>query len=64
MIKKVLGYLLSSLGVIIFLSLYFLTVLFKDQDNIAIIIMGVGYVSITIFIIGIMLVRKKEETKK
>lgn len=59
--KKVLGFILSIIGVIIFLSLYFLTVLFKESENIGLIIMGVGYVGVTLFIIGVMLIRKKEE---
>ncbi len=61
MMKKVLGFILSIIGVIIFLSLYFLTVLFKESENIGLIIMGVGYVGVTLFIIGVMLIRKKEE---
>ena len=59
--KKILGFILSTMGVIIFLSLYFLTVLFKESENIGLIIMGVGYVGVTLFIIGVMLIRKKEK---
>lgn len=59
--KKILGFILSIIGVIIFLSLYFLTVLFKESENIGLIIMGVGYVGVTLFIIGVMLIRKKEK---
>lgn len=59
--KKFLGFILSIIGVIIFLSLYFLTVLFKESENIGLIIMGVGYVGVTLFIIGVMLIRKKEK---
>lgn len=59
--KKILGFILSTIGVIIFLSLYFLTVLFKESENIGLIIMGVGYVGVTLFIIGVMLIRKKEK---
>lgn len=56
--KKTLGFILSTLGVIIFLSLYFLTVVFKENENIGLIIMGAGYVGLVIFIIGILLVKK------
>lgn len=62
-IKKIIGYILSILGTLIFLSLYFLTVIFKNNDNIAIIIMGAGYISIVSFIIGIMLIKKQKNSK-
>ena len=58
--KKIRGFILASAGVVIFLSLYFLTVIFKENDNIGLIIMGVGYVGVTIFIIGVMLIRKNK----
>lgn len=57
--KKILGYLLSIVGIIVFISLYFLTVVFKEKDNIALIIMGIGYIGVSIFIVGVMLIRKK-----
>lgn len=57
--KKILGYLLSAIGTLGFFSLYFLTVIFKENENIALIIMGIGYVAVSIFIIGVMLIRKK-----
>ncbi len=62
--KKILGFILSITGVIIFLSLYFLTILFKESENIALIIMGVGYIGVIIFIIGVMLIRKKDSGKE
>lgn len=58
--KKILGYILSTIGVIIFLSLYFLTVLFKESENIALIIMGVGYIGVISFIVGVMFIRKNK----
>ena len=58
--KKILGYILSTIGVIIFLSLYFLTVLFKENENIALIIMGVGYIGVISFIVGVMFIRKNK----
>jgi uncharacterized protein with PQ loop repeat len=63
-VKKILGFILSITGVIIFLSLYFLTILFKESENIALIIMGVGYIGVIIFIIGVMLIRKKNSGKE
>lgn len=57
--KKILGYILSIVGIIVFISLYFLTVVFKEKDNIALIIMGIGYIGVSIFIVGVMLIRKK-----
>lgn len=59
--KKALGYLLSTIGIIGFLSLYFLTVIFKENDNIGYIIMVVGYITISIFVIGIRLIRKNKK---
>lgn len=56
--KKILGFILSTIGGIVFLSLYLLTVLFKESENIAIIIMGIGYIGVIMFIIGVMLIGK------
>ncbi len=62
--KKILGFIFAIVGIVIFLSLYFLTVIFKENDNIGLIIMGVGYVGVTLFIIGVMLIRKNKNLKK
>lgn len=62
--KKTIGYILSVIGVLIFLSLYFLTVIFKENNSIALIIMGTGYVGVIVFIIGIMLISKKNKEEK
>ncbi len=62
--KKILGFIFVIVGIVIFLSLYFLTVIFKANDNIGLIIMGVGYVGVTIFVIGVMLIRKNKNIKK
>ncbi len=59
--KRILGYVLSIIGVISFISLYFLMILFKDTSFIGYVIMGVGYVSVSLFIIGVILIVK---TKK
>lgn len=59
--KKILGYVLSIIGTIGFLSLYFLTVIFKDNDNIGYIIMIIGYLAISVFIIGIKLIKSKKQ---
>lgn len=61
MIKKVLGYILSIVGILGFLSLYFLIVFFKDNDNIGYIIMAIGYIVISVFIIGIRLIKKNKK---
>ena len=61
--KKIIGFIFLIIGVIIFLSLYFLTVLFKESDNIGLIIMVVGYVGVALFIIGIMLIRNNKKEK-
>jgi hypothetical protein len=61
--KKIIGFIFLIICVIIFLSLYFLTVLFKESDNIGLIIMGVGYVGVALFIIGIMLIRNNKKEK-
>lgn len=61
--KKILGFIFAIVGIVIFLSLYFLTIIFKENDNIGLIIMGVGYVGVTLFIIGVMLIRKNKNLK-
>lgn len=58
--KKILGYILSIAGIIGFLSLYFLTVIFKDNDNIGYIIMIIGYIAISVFIIGVKLIKNSK----
>ena len=64
MIKKIFGFILSVLGVLIFLSLYFLTIIFKNNENIGLIIMGAGYIGVIIFIIGVMLIKKTKKEDK
>ena len=61
--KKVLGYILSVIGFLGFLSLYVLMVLFKDSDSIGYVIMSTGFVSIILFIVGVMLINKTKQDK-
>lgn len=55
--KKIIGFVLSGIGIIAFVSLYFLMVIFKEYEGIGYIIMGVGYLAITIFVVGVMLIK-------
>ncbi|MBQ8292936.1 MAG: hypothetical protein IJX78_03895 [Bacilli bacterium] len=59
--KKVLGYILSVMGIIGFVSLYFLMVLFKESPAIGYIVMGIGYIVVTVFIIGVRLIVKRKK---
>ena len=62
--KKVLGYILSVIGFLGFLSLYVLMVVFKDSDIIGYVIMSTGFVSIILFIVGVMLINKPKQNNK
>lgn len=60
--KKILGFILSIIGFLGFLSLYVLMVIFKDSNNIGYVIMTTGFVSIILFIIGVMLINKRKHS--
>ncbi len=61
--KKIIGYILSAIGILVFISLYFLMVWLKDNANVGYIIMVVGYCGVVMFICGTMLIAKNKITK-
>ena len=61
--KKILGIILSVLGVLLFLSLYIFMVLFKNSDIIGYVIFIVGFISLIVFIIGVMIYKSSKKNK-
>lgn len=62
--KKIIGIILSVIGIIGFLSLYVLMVVFKDSDIIGYVIFATGFVSITIFLVGAMMYRLEKDKEQ
>lgn len=62
--KKIIGIILSVIGIIGFLSLYVLMVAFKDSDIIGYVIFATGFVSITIFLVGAMMYRFEKDKEQ
>ncbi len=51
--KKILGLVTAIVGLILFLSLYIVMVLLKEESWIGYVILGVGYISILMFFGGV-----------
>lgn len=61
--KKILGIILSVLGMLLFFSLYICMVVFKDSDIIGYVIFIVGFISLISFIIGVTLYKSSKNKK-
>lgn len=59
--KKMLGIILSVLGILLFLSLYIFMVIFKDSDIIGYVIFIVGFISLISFTAGAMLYKASKQ---
>ena len=61
--KKIVGLILSSIGMIIFISLYVIVII-NQADFIKYIVTALGYVSVIIFAVGIILFKSNHKSKK
>ena len=61
--KNILGIILSVLGALLFLSLYMFMVLFKNSDIIGYVIFIVGFISLVVFITGVMVYKSSKKNK-
>lgn len=61
--KKIVGLILSVIGMIIFISLYVIVII-NQADFIKYIVTALGYVSVIIFAVGIILFKSNHKNKK
>lgn len=61
--KKVIGIIISSIAFLVFISLYFI-VIFNQNDYVKYLVTILGYESIILFTVGILMFKKEREKDK
>lgn len=61
--KKVIGIIISSIAFLVFISLYFI-VIFNQNDYVKYLVTILGYGSIILFTVGILMFKKEREKDK